>query len=155
MEQHSLDHDDGIDGFSCERTFMLRPRKQVLGGAPAMVMAQIHKDKNIFTLQVRAYCLLACPSQLLETCLLVLGTRLTEFELHIVAVAQLSVCTGVKPPATRVLIPTAHAMHVEYMPQNVHEVQLRVGSANKWALTEGMWRAECCRARGTWACPWS
>ena len=54
MEQHSLDHDDGIDGFSCERTFTIRPRKQVLGGAPAMVMAQIHKDKNIFTLQVHA-----------------------------------------------------------------------------------------------------
>ena len=53
VEQHSLDHDDGVDGFSCDRTFMIRPRKQVLGGAPAMVSAQVRKDKNTFALQVR------------------------------------------------------------------------------------------------------
>ena len=32
---------------------MLRPRGQVLGGAPAIVMAQIRKDKNTFALVVR------------------------------------------------------------------------------------------------------
>ena len=59
VEQHSLDHDDGIEGFSAERTLMLRPRKQVLGGAPAMAMAQIRKDKNTFSLQVCILSLLA------------------------------------------------------------------------------------------------
>ena len=56
VEQHSLDHDDGIEGFSAERVFMLRQRKAVLGGAPAMAMAQIRKDKNTFTLQARFAC---------------------------------------------------------------------------------------------------
>ena len=32
---------------------MVRPRGQVLGGAPAIVMAQIRKDKNTFALVVR------------------------------------------------------------------------------------------------------
>lgn len=52
VEQHCLDHEDGIESFSCERTFMIRRRKQVLGGAPAMVMAQINKGKDVFSLQV-------------------------------------------------------------------------------------------------------
>ena len=52
VESNSLDHEDGIDSFSWERTFMVRPRNQVLGGAPAMALAQVHKDKNTFKLQV-------------------------------------------------------------------------------------------------------
>lgn len=52
MDPNTLDHEDGIDTFNCERQFMVRPRKQLLGGAPAMAMLQMHKDKNSFTLQV-------------------------------------------------------------------------------------------------------
>jgi hypothetical protein len=53
IEEQALDHDDGIAGFSVDRTFMVRTRKQVLGGAPAIAMAQIRKDKNTFALVVR------------------------------------------------------------------------------------------------------
>lgn len=56
MDPNTLDHEDGIDTFNCERQFMVRPLKQqLLGGAPAMAMLQMHKDKNSFTLQVTVH----------------------------------------------------------------------------------------------------
>lgn len=54
VESQGLDHDDGIDGFSVERSAMLRSKGQHLGGVPAFVMAQLHKDKTQFSLQSEA-----------------------------------------------------------------------------------------------------
>lgn len=144
MEQHSLDHDDGIDGFSCERTFMVRPRKQVLGGAPAMVMAQIHKDKNIFTLQVRARCLLPTalhvqhtgPLQLLIVCLLFVGTptwrmtALSSGDAAFVPQRTSSMLIYTQPWPRIVLDPNSAAS--KWQGRCIRSWQLAVESANGW-----------------------
>mmetsp|Transcript_21143 Transcript_21143/g.58671 ORF Transcript_21143/g.58671 Transcript_21143/m.58671 type:complete len:366 (-) Transcript_21143:146-1243(-) len=49
VEAHGVDHDDGVEGFSCEKGAMLRPRGQYLGGIPANAMFQLQKDKNLFS----------------------------------------------------------------------------------------------------------
>eukprot|EP00873_Tetraselmis_striata_P028343 jgi/Tetstr1/448607/TSEL_035856.t1 len=54
VEAHGVDHDDGVEGFSCEKGTMLRPRDQYLGGVPTNVMAQLQKDKNNFSVNGEA-----------------------------------------------------------------------------------------------------
>lgn len=54
VEAHGVDHDDGVEGFSCEKGSMLRPRDQYLGGVPVNVMAQLQKDKNNFSVNGEA-----------------------------------------------------------------------------------------------------
>ncbi|CAL8463774.1 g3308 [Coccomyxa elongata] len=46
VEPTGLDHDDGIDGLSTERSLVLRRKGQYLGGIPVFAMAQMQKDKN-------------------------------------------------------------------------------------------------------------
>lgn len=46
VEPTGLDHDDGIDGLSTERSIVLRRKGQYLGGIPLFAMAQMQKDKN-------------------------------------------------------------------------------------------------------------
>ena len=46
MEPTGLDHDDGIDGLSTERSLVLRRKGQHIGGIPVFAMAQMQKDKN-------------------------------------------------------------------------------------------------------------
>ncbi len=46
MEPTGLDHDDGIDGLSTERSIVLRRKGQHVGGIPLFAMAQMQKDKN-------------------------------------------------------------------------------------------------------------
>ncbi len=53
MEPTGLDHDDGIDGLSTERSLVLRRKGQYLGGIPVFAMAQMQKDKNQQMLNVR------------------------------------------------------------------------------------------------------
>ena len=53
MEPTGLDHDDGIDGLSTERSLVLRRKGQFLGGIPLFAMAQMQKDKNQQMLNVR------------------------------------------------------------------------------------------------------
>lgn len=54
MEPTGLDHDDGIDGLSTERSTVLRRKGQHIGGIPLFAMAQMQKDKNQQMLNVRA-----------------------------------------------------------------------------------------------------
>ncbi|EIE27818.1 hypothetical protein COCSUDRAFT_26914 [Coccomyxa subellipsoidea C-169] len=46
VEPTGLDHDDGIDGLSTERSIVLRRKGQHVGGIPLFAMAQMQKDKN-------------------------------------------------------------------------------------------------------------
>lgn len=54
-----MDHDDGVEGMTVARTGVVRPTgllhrtKQYLGGVPAHVQAQIHKDKTTCSVMVR------------------------------------------------------------------------------------------------------
>ena len=54
MEPTGLDHDDGIDGLSTERSIVLRRKGQHIGGIPLFAMAQMQKDKNNQMLNVRS-----------------------------------------------------------------------------------------------------
>ncbi len=55
-----MDHDDGVEGMTVACTGVVRPTgllqrtKQYLGGVPAHVQAQIHKDKTACSVMVRA-----------------------------------------------------------------------------------------------------
>ncbi len=55
MEPTGLDHDDGIDGLSTERSTVLRRKGQHIGGIPIFAMAQMQKDKNQHMLNVRIH----------------------------------------------------------------------------------------------------
>ena len=46
MEPTGLDHDDGIDGLSTERSLVLRRKGQHIGGIPVFALVQMQKDKN-------------------------------------------------------------------------------------------------------------
>jgi hypothetical protein len=52
VEPNSVDHDDGVEGMTVARTGVVRPTgllqrsKQYLGGVPAHIQAQVHKDKT-------------------------------------------------------------------------------------------------------------
>ena len=52
VEPTGLDHDDGIDGLSTERSTVLRRKGQHIGGIPIFAMAQMQKDKNQHMLNV-------------------------------------------------------------------------------------------------------
>ena len=52
VEPNTTDHDDGVEGMIVQRTEVVRPKKQYQGGLPAHAQAQIHKDKNAFSLIV-------------------------------------------------------------------------------------------------------
>ncbi|KAK9820840.1 hypothetical protein WJX81_004481 [Elliptochloris bilobata] len=46
VEANGLDHDDGIDGVTTEKSSVLRRKGQLLGGMPIFASAQMQKDKN-------------------------------------------------------------------------------------------------------------
>ena len=60
MEANGLDHDDGIDGVTTEKSSVLRRKGQFLGGMPVFASAQMQKDKNQATFQVTAACAQRC-----------------------------------------------------------------------------------------------
>ena len=53
MEAHGLDHDDGIDGVTTEKSGVLRRPGQLLGGLPVYASAQMQKDKTQASFQAR------------------------------------------------------------------------------------------------------
>jgi len=55
VEPTGLDHDDGIDGLSTERSVVLRRKGQYIGGIPLLAVAQMQKDKNQQMLNVRSH----------------------------------------------------------------------------------------------------
>ncbi len=54
MEANGLDHDDGIDGVTTEKSGVLRRPGQLLGGVPIFASAQMQKDKTQASFQARA-----------------------------------------------------------------------------------------------------
>lgn len=52
VDPNGLDHDDGMTAFTVEKNSVIRKRGVYVGGAPAYVMAQVHKDKDAFTVIV-------------------------------------------------------------------------------------------------------
>ncbi len=54
MEANGLDHDDGIDGVTTEKSAVLRRPGQLLGGVPIFASAQMQKDKTQASFQARA-----------------------------------------------------------------------------------------------------
>ena len=55
VEPTGLDHDDGIDGLSTERSVVLRRKGQYIGGIPLLAVAQMQKDKNQQMLNVSSH----------------------------------------------------------------------------------------------------
>ena len=53
MEQNVVDHTDGVESLTTERSFVARQKGQHLGGVPLGVHAIIQKDKNDQMFQVR------------------------------------------------------------------------------------------------------
>ncbi|KAK2075860.1 hypothetical protein QBZ16_001601 [Prototheca wickerhamii] len=49
-----VDHEDGIDSVQVEKSTVLRPRRQHLGGLPLLAWTQLAKDKNGLTFQGEA-----------------------------------------------------------------------------------------------------
>ena len=60
MEPTGLDHDDGIDGLSTERSLVLRRKGQHIGGIPVFALVQMQKDKNQQMLNVGTPSLCPC-----------------------------------------------------------------------------------------------
>ncbi|KAL0037507.1 hypothetical protein WJX77_000444 [Trebouxia sp. C0004] len=50
VDPNCLDHDDGMNAFTVEKNGVLRKRGTYVGGAPGFVMAQVHKDKDMFNI---------------------------------------------------------------------------------------------------------
>lgn len=53
MEQNVVDHTDGVESLTTERSFVARNKGQHLGGVPLGVHAIIQKDKNDQMFQVK------------------------------------------------------------------------------------------------------
>ena len=53
MEQNVVDHTDGVESLTTERSFVARPASLHLGGVPMGVHAIIQKDKNDQMFQVK------------------------------------------------------------------------------------------------------
>jgi hypothetical protein len=53
MEQNVVDHTDGVESLTTERTFVQRPKDQHLGGVPCQVHAIIEKGKSNHMFQVQ------------------------------------------------------------------------------------------------------
>ncbi len=54
VDPNGFDHDDGMNAFTVEKNAVLRKRGTYVGGAPAYVMAQVHKEKDMFNIVVSA-----------------------------------------------------------------------------------------------------
>ena len=64
VDANGFDHDDGMNAFTVEKNTVLRKRGTYVGGAPAYVMAQVHKDKDMFNIVVShlSFCNLQCSA---------------------------------------------------------------------------------------------
>ena len=69
VAESGLDHEDGIDSVQVERSTVVRPRGQYLGGVPLLAWAQVQKDKGQFAFQGE------CGRRRWCCCLLRLGKR--------------------------------------------------------------------------------
>ena len=52
VDPNGFDHDDGMNAFTVEKNTVLRKKGTYVGGAPAYIMAQVHKDKDQFSIVV-------------------------------------------------------------------------------------------------------
>ena len=59
MDPNGFDHDDGMNAFTVEKSTVMRKKGSYVGGAPAYLMAQVHKERDMFNVVVS--CSLALP----------------------------------------------------------------------------------------------
>lgn len=52
VDANGVDHDDGMHAFTVEKSGVVRKKGTYVGGAPGYVMAQVHKDKDMFNIVV-------------------------------------------------------------------------------------------------------
>lgn len=52
MDPNGFDHDDGMNAFTVEKSTVIRKRGTYVGGAPAYLMAQVHKERDMFNVVV-------------------------------------------------------------------------------------------------------
>lgn len=55
MEPNGFDHDDGMNAFSVDKSTVIRKRGVYVGGAPAFLMAQVQKDRDMFSVVVSSF----------------------------------------------------------------------------------------------------
>ena len=55
MEPNGFDHDDGMNAFSVDKSTVIRKRGVYVGGAPAYLMAQVQKDRDLFSVVVSSF----------------------------------------------------------------------------------------------------
>lgn len=53
MDPNGFDHDDGMNAFTVEKSTVIRKKGVYVGGAPAYLMSQVHKERDLFSIVVR------------------------------------------------------------------------------------------------------
>ena len=102
MDPNGFDHDDGMNAFTVEKSTVIRKKGVYVGGAPAYLMTQVHKERDLFSVVVSLFlvlwplhsadCMTACYSscflqlKVIELCCLsTLCTVAIEFAKHTAA----------------------------------------------------------------------
>ena len=62
MDPNGFDHDDGMNAFTVEKSTVIRKKGVYVGGAPAYLMSQVHKERDLFSVVV-SLSLLLCPAE--------------------------------------------------------------------------------------------
>ena len=52
MDPNGFDHDDGMNAFTVEKSTVIRKKGVYVGGAPAYLMSQVHKERDLFNVVV-------------------------------------------------------------------------------------------------------
>ena len=52
MDPNGFDHDDGMNAFTVEKSTVIRKKGVYVGGAPAYLMSQVHKERDLFSVVV-------------------------------------------------------------------------------------------------------
>lgn len=83
MDPNGFDHDDGMNAFTVEKSTVVRKKGVYVGGAPAYLMSQVHKERDLFSvvvslsLALQSVAYLACFVQLM-----VISLLLPEHAMH-------------------------------------------------------------------------
>lgn len=55
MDPNGFDHDDGMNAFTVEKSTVIRKKGVYVGGAPAYLMTQVHKERDLFSVVVSLF----------------------------------------------------------------------------------------------------
>ena len=157
MDANGFDHDDGMNAFTVEKNTVLRKRGTYVGGAPAYVMAQVHKDKDMFNIVVSHLsfatynAVLALDLGECRNCCQLAGGLFPDADLCIwVATCQLNAVLA------RVLEECCNICQLAGGPFQIQTLR-RGGSFCSSTMFEHAWKnAKWCIATGSfcWSVPW-